>query len=590
MPTNGDLKRALTLETLRQLAGAKSFVRGEAYFADGQVTDLVEHAGKLSATVQGADEYLVTLFAAGDSLNFDCTCPLGADGSFCKHCVAAGLAWLAGAPESTRPKKGKTSATPVVTLEDARDWLAKQGKEALIEIILDQAAADAQLRDRLLLQAAKTRGKGANIAAIRDAMNRATRFRGFIDYRAARDFSLGISQVVGSIADLLTEGFAAEVIELAEYSLGKVEAAIMQTDDSAGYMGGILNELQAIHLAACQKAMPDPEALAERLFNGEMQAQFDTFHGAAETYAKLLGKRGLAAYHRCAEAAWAKVPQIQPGETNPEAHGKTYRIKSIMETLARHSGDIETLVAVKARDLSSAYKFLEIGTIYSEAKQYDRAIVWAERGIKAFAARPDHRLREFLAGEYHRQKRHSEAMQLIWDNFADNLQLETYKALKIHADRVSQWTAWREKAVAYIRDEIKRSQNGAVAARSNRWAWSGHLSDHSLLVQILLWEGDVESAWHEARTGGCYDQLWMELALKREKAFPADAAPIYQKQVEALINQKNHASYAEAVKLIRRIKGLMAGLGQTDEFGGYLAAIRATHKPKRNFIMLAAQL
>jgi uncharacterized Zn finger protein len=33
---------------------------------------------------------------AEDGLVFSCDCPLGLDGEFCKHCVAAGLAWLEG--------------------------------------------------------------------------------------------------------------------------------------------------------------------------------------------------------------------------------------------------------------------------------------------------------------------------------------------------------------------------------------------------------------------------------------------------------------------------------------------------------------
>jgi uncharacterized Zn finger protein len=50
-----------TSEALRQPAGARSFERGEDYFAAGQVTSLVEHAGKLTATVQGTEDYRVKI-------------------------------------------------------------------------------------------------------------------------------------------------------------------------------------------------------------------------------------------------------------------------------------------------------------------------------------------------------------------------------------------------------------------------------------------------------------------------------------------------------------------------------------------------
>lgn len=219
--------------------------------------------------------------------------------------------------ENLPRKKPKPNDTPVVTLEDARIWLAVKDKSQLVEMLLDQAAMDTHLRERLLLQAAKTSGKGANVAAIRKAMDHATRTGGFVDYRAAHDFSSGIDQVVDSIDDLLKEGCATEVIELTEHALGKIEQAVMGMDDSDGYMGGILQRLQELHLAACRAAKPDPESLAERLFDWEMRSHFDTFFGAANTYAELLGVSGPAAYRRRAETAWARVPQARPGEKDP---------------------------------------------------------------------------------------------------------------------------------------------------------------------------------------------------------------------------------------------------------------------------------
>jgi hypothetical protein len=39
-----------------------------------------------------------------------------------------------------------------------------------------------------------------------------------------------------------------------------------------------------------------------------------------------------------------------------------------METLARRSGDVEAIVAVKKRDLSSAYDYLQIAETYRQAR------------------------------------------------------------------------------------------------------------------------------------------------------------------------------------------------------------------------------
>jgi uncharacterized Zn finger protein len=78
-----------------ELAGETYFERGEGYHRGGHVYDLVEHAGVVVAKVAGTEDYRVRLWAE-DGLDFSCDCPLGVDGEFCKHCVAAGLAWLKG--------------------------------------------------------------------------------------------------------------------------------------------------------------------------------------------------------------------------------------------------------------------------------------------------------------------------------------------------------------------------------------------------------------------------------------------------------------------------------------------------------------
>ena len=120
----------------------------------------------------------------------------------------------------------------------------------------------------------------------------------FVNYRSAYQYASGIEEAIDSVEELLKEGYADEVIELAEYALEAVEKAIGSVDDSDGNMGGILERLQELHHRACKKAKPDPEALARRLFEWELRTGYDTFYGAAETYAGVLGKKGLLSIGR----------------------------------------------------------------------------------------------------------------------------------------------------------------------------------------------------------------------------------------------------------------------------------------------------
>ena len=110
--------------------------------------------------------------------------------------------------------------------------------------------------------------------------------------------------------------------------------------------------------------------------------------------------------------------------------------------------------------------------------------------------------------------------------------------------------------------------------------------DHSLLVQIHLEDNDVDSAWEEARSGGCSDMLWMQLALRREKSHPGESLQIYQQQIGAVINRKSNDAYQEAVRLLARIKDLMTTLDREKDFAPYLKQLGAEHGRKRNFMKL----
>ncbi len=110
--------------------------------------------------------------------------------------------------------------------------------------------------------------------------------------------------------------------------------------------------------------------------------------------------------------------------------------------------------------------------------------------------------------------------------------------------------------------------------------------DHSELVRIFLWEGDIEAAWREAQEGGCSEKLWLELAARREEEHPEEALAVYEGKIELLIEQTNNAAYEEAYELLAKMGALMGRLDRETEFEEYLELIRTEYKRKRNFMKL----
>lgn len=230
---------------------------------------------------------------------------MGEEGLFCKHCVAVGLVFAGREDEPVLPGTEDDGTTA-----DLRSYLHTQSKATLVDLLLEQTRDDDFLRGHLLLDAAKKRGSSVDLDQFRTAIESVINVDDFVDYRWMYEYSSGIQKVIDSVETLLKQGHATEIVELGEHALTCLEDSLGRVDDSDGYMGGIKEQVCELHHRACAAGRPDPEALAKRLFEWELHSEWETFYGAAETYADVLGDDGLAVYRRLAEEVWAKVPAI----------------------------------------------------------------------------------------------------------------------------------------------------------------------------------------------------------------------------------------------------------------------------------------
>jgi len=573
----------ISKQELRALTDSRSWERGVGYFERGYVLSIFEDGDVITAKVSGSRDYRVRLWLRDGKVDGTCSCPMGDSGVFCKHCVAVGLTYLNGGVDGGEKEESEGSKDSI-TAADIRKYLGGREKESLVEIIMEQLADDDALQRRLMLKTALSVKGGGNADALKAAIRQATNTRGGVDYYCAGDFCRGIDEVLDSVEELLKEGGAEQVIELAEYGLKRAEKALGNMDDSDGFMQDVFERLGELHHEACVKAKPDPEKLAKRLFKWELTSDWETFHGAAESYADVLGRQGIEVYRKLVQAEWKKLPPIKPGERDSGYRHDRFVITSMMEALARQSGDVEELAAVKSKDLSSPYSFLQIARVYQDAGQTDKALEWAERGLREFADRGDSRLNEFVANMYHRRRRHEEAMKLIWSDFTRNAELSSYQCLKQHADKYGRWDEWRTRALKHIRDVISN-----VSSRVKANGISGMYyrnGDNSLLVEIFLWEQDIEAAWAEATAGGCNQSLWSRLADLRAEAHPSESAEVYRRLVGSVLKQTNNSAYRDAVKLIKQIRTLMTEAGESKEFEQYIAGVRGEYKRKRNFMAM----
>ncbi len=569
-------RRAFARREVVAMTDRRSFERGVLYAAEGRVIKRTMTASNVKAKVRGTSTYQVRLsLDDDDEPAYDCTCPVGQDGRFCKHAVAVALV-----VSETVPDPGQETEQAI----DVRDYLEGLDHQALVDLLVERAAEDDLFDARLRMDAARTTAGPPHLGAFRHAIDEVFMVGDHVDYRGMFNYASNVNTVLDSLQDLLNDGHPDAVVTLAEHAIDRAEDAVGYVDDSDGWMAGIAERLQELHLAACAQADLDPVELAGTLFDRERESgDLEFFYAAASAYADVLGTEGLAEYQRLAQEEWDALPPLGPKDEERTWSSRRFRITQIMRTLAELSGDVDAVVEVLARDQSSAYQFVRIAEVLREANRYDDALVWAQQGL-ALHGVADSRLVAVVAEELHRTGRGEDAVRVAWDAYAEAPGLRTYRPLAENAQRADLWPAWHDKALELLRSNIAQVQRQRAPRRVTHWAAPG--PDSSTLVEVLLFDEDVDGAWAEASAAGCRRDLWQELARRREAEHPLEAIPIWQAKVERLIGLKKNQAYADAVALISHVGRLMTAAERSADFAPYAAQLRITHKPKRNLMKL----
>ncbi|MFA8389456.1 SWIM zinc finger domain-containing protein [Burkholderia ubonensis] len=592
MPGNVSLADVITLAEIRALADPKSFARGKAYYHDGAVSRLTEHDGALSATVRGTYRYHVE-FAVGDdgALDYECNCPVGDDGAFCKHAVAVALSWLENSgeevfhdekPEPARPRRKRKTHAELI-----RDYLAALDEDALRNWLLDAAERDRSLRDRLLFEARAA--NAGDVASLRAAVRQLARVARPLGWDEAHTYGENLFELADMLRRQLAGPHAAEVVELAELAIADAEASLEQIDDSDGSVAPGIYELARLHLEACRRTRPDPVKLAERLFRLQADGRWDTFYDVLPNYEEPLGSEGIDRYRALVEQGWAALQPLAAGRDYRRSYESArLNLEHAMESLAKHDGDVDALIRIWSKDLSASHRFAQIAELCAEHGRFDEGLAWAERGLGVAGDRRDSRLLGFCIVEYLRRRDFDRADALAWQRFESHPTADECAALMKVAAKTARRDAVRERAIAHLRTLARQRETSGERAKE-KWGWQP--SPRTELVKLLLAEKDVEAAWDAFRGGPVATDVWPAMAAARAKTHPDDAIALYHRLLPvALERGGGSARYDDAFDVVRKIGALRAAHRQQTEFDAELDAIRKTYRAKRNFIKLLATL
>ncbi|HEU5333914.1 MAG TPA: SWIM zinc finger family protein [Actinocrinis sp.] len=511
----------------------------------------------------GTGAYRVTLTLHDAGLAGDCSCPHGQDGFFCKHCVAVGLSVLALGPDL--PRRRAATQTKKQTLDT---WLESLSREDLLALLRTQIAEDRELRRRLELRAASARQDlGALRAQIRELLDtrRFARY-GYIEYEDAHAYAQQVGEAVTAIDEAITAGLATEAVGLAREAIEAITEAYEGIDDSDGSLGDAAHRLADVHLRACQAARFESiglaNYLAEHLLTPDGIIEFDL-----GDYADLLGTDGMAHIRERVAAAWKRNP-------------RGWHEKYLMENLLRAEGAIDALIDVLAQDLDEhGLGHVHIAQELDAAGRGAEALGWIERGLSE-SADPHPSLVDDLAGRYRNAGRDQDVLLLRRRRFHTHRALADYQKLRDAAERVDDWPATRTWALGHLRADASATTKTPRATQ----VWV----QPPVLIDALLDDGDIEQAWTAAK-GIATEEQWLRLADHVAAISPADALPVYLRQIEPLKKHTGDGIYQQIARLLTSARACHQRLGTMADFDSYTQALRADQKRKRNLMRILDQ-
>jgi uncharacterized Zn finger protein len=530
----------LSETTLLGVAGDRVFARGEDYVR--YVRGLRVTTDKAHASVQAKRVYTVELDWSGPLPAGSCTCLHHADGHFCKHLVAVGLAVI-------DRSEGTADVTPESAVQAAVEAM---DVHELRDLVMMLAQRDGEVRRMLEVRA--TTESGDDTAAkveFESYVRNALQFYGFIDYRESYAVAETAGQVLDELENHLNDG-AAEIVRPALLSaLTLLRSITEHADDSSGAIGGECQRAAELYARACRQGAPDPVELAIWLvrFRADSPGWPDL---ALADFVDAFDDHALAVYRRAVSELDHKLAE---GD-----RWNRFEVDTMLLELADHDGDVD-----RAVQLLNEREHPQYGAIIARlraAGRDDEIDTWIDRAVaegrvsghsggNAYWLSPTD-----VALTYQERGRVEDAIAVLRADFVRQPSVRSYQALCGFAAGIDRGETEREWAFDHARQLASdRPGGGAV------------------LVQLLLSEGDVDAAWEAADRYGP-GGAWKELADRGADARPVAAADLYRPQLKEDLRHANTRLYPGIAATLATMAELYERGGRSDDFAVLIAQIR----------------
>lgn len=563
----------ITDQDLRDRFGPRSYRQGRDYFEGGAVSGTWRDGAVLSGRVQGSrsSPYRVQVVLGGDGIaEAECSCPVGSFGH-CKHVAALLLAWLDD-PAAFRE------------VADLDAWLGQRSQAELIALIKRMLHRVPELEELLDVPvvASGQPFTEADREAIRRQAAEAFRRAGYA-WGAESNIPEGLTSLLEVSDGYAKVGDPHGAALVAATVLEALAERVTQYGDEEGDLrdvaAGCVERLRAsLGLLPHEGARETRDAILRALFEAVRADLEGGGIGFVEEAADVL-LEATSPEERATIAAWARDamesgPRDAFDDWAREAWGgllldleldtlddeafiqvcrETGRSHALVDRLLQLGRVDEALAEVR---VTADFDFLDLANVLVDRGQVDAAETIVAERLAGGTAYPH--LLEWQKTQALARGDHERALDLTCRLFQAAPTLEGYREARELASALERWQDLRP-------DLIARVQSG---------------THRGLLADIYLDEGDIDRALEAVHGTSLFEWGYgdaprpLRVARAAEATRPRAALEIFQRYVDAYIDQRNRASYQEAAALLVRMRDIRLGLGEANAWDAYIADLR----------------
>jgi len=525
--------KTLSQDMFKTLAGDAAYERGEKYYSEGRVGELIIQKNKITADVTGTQPYKVMLQHTAKLFEGECNCPASNNFDFCKHCVAVALKYY-------------YQTQSIVELADSPEpnrllgFLETLTQQELVQELHRLIISDSELHDHWQLKTEIASG-GVSTANLRKRITKAIAYKpsGLWRYRDVVHYFELCTLGLKALHEPLFALEAKDTLKLITYALQRFEKTLETIDDSGGYRF----ELQELlinwfELAVCNQALTS-SARVDGLTKMALEQKYNyDCVDLQDTISRHCSSTEQTAIYKKLHGIWAKLSPTNEAYSKEQYYYQ--RLERFLLKRARQQNDLEQEFKIRERGAVSVDSCLTLIELCSTHQRFSQAEKWLDYAskLKQLSTREIYDLESAKINLLKAQQKFDLAIKIQWARFEEQEVVERLDEVLATAKALNEGDAWLDKGIALLKSKLDRREQ----TQKNRQRAES-------LVSIYLSNQRIDSALDLSRTSLLRPETLMAIV----KAMPKlneRAFKLIEKSVNLYLNHTGNMVYERAVDFL----------------------------------------